>query len=219
MGMFLRLDGVKGDSRAAEFFGWIELESASFGPGGGVSVNSSAIRPSGTTSTQLHCTAIVGSHSVALQRLLAEGRNVDGDLVITSGGARYAQARLKGILITSVQITGAGHPTPMESFELNVLPFKLEYSVEAGLLGRWNVTIGQWNGLFVFEAGGRVHWTERNGTSRHDGLWKKTVADVQWKFASPGDIRTFVIPLPIPSEPVGGRILPVGQGFFTMRRA
>jgi hypothetical protein len=219
MGTFLRLDGVKGDSLAAEFFGWIELESASFGSGRNIGVGSSAAGSFPTASTQLHCTAESGSHSVALQRLLAEGRIVEGDLVITNGGHRYAQAHLKGVLVTSWQTGRAGGSTPWESFELNALPIKLEYSVEARLLGRWNVTIGQWHGLFVFEAGGRVHWTERNGTSRHDGLWKKTVSDVQWKFASPGDIRTFVIPYPIPSEPIGGRILPVGQGFFTMQRA
>lgn len=111
-----------------------------------------------------------------------------------------------------------GHPT--ETFTLlSETPFKWEPTPSAALPGRWLVTIGSWTGYFVFEAMGTVYWTERNGTGRHNGVWKATAADVQWKFAGPGDIRTFVIPVPITSNTINGKILPVGQGFFTMQRA
>lgn len=220
MGIFLRLDGVKGKSRTPNFEGWIELASASIGAARGVVGASSGTGSPTGTETQVHCTGTVGDHSVALQNLAVDGRTVDGELVFTSGGTRYVEVSLKGVLVASFAISGHGGGTsPMESFDLQTLPFKVVRSAEAALIGRWHATIGQWNGLFVFESGGQVHWTELNGTSRHNGLWKRTAADVQWRFASPGDVRTFVIPVPLPEGKISGRILPAGQGYFSMARA
>ncbi len=225
MSAYLKLDNVKGEARAAGYAGWIEVASVQIGPSGRVvsGTSGSVGRPDAAASARdLYFTARIGLHSAELARRAVDGRSMNGELAMLGpGGALQYTVKLADAIVTSYQ-TGShsGEMNALESFGLQTQsPPKYVLSTAAVLAGRWLVTIGAWTGYFVFEANGIVYWTERNGSGRHNGQWKATAADVQWKFATAGDIRTFVIPVPITADKIGGRILPVGQGFFTMQRA
>jgi hypothetical protein len=86
------------------------------------------------------------------------------------------------------------------------------------LPGRWYVTIGDWNGLFIFEAAGNVAWSEDTDSPRHSGRWSVNGNRLEWKFRDVGDFRTFTAPLPLSQGRVSGSIFPVGQGWFSMSR-
>lgn len=92
-------------------------------------------------------------------------------------------------------------------------------AVANDLAGTWNVTAGTWKGLFVFDAFGDVYWADDEQSPRHNGKWRATGTDVQWKFNDPGDIRTFTVQIPLNKASTRGQALPVGQGFFEMKKA
>jgi hypothetical protein len=85
------------------------------------------------------------------------------------------------------------------------------------LRGTWSVTIGSWNGLFVFNDS-TVYWADDNGSPHHNGKWWVTQSEVLWKFQDSGDIRTFTVSLPLYRSSIRGMILPAGQGFFAMEK-
>ena len=92
-------------------------------------------------------------------------------------------------------------------------------AVAALLDGSWNVTIGSWSGIFVFDALGGVYWANDSSSARHRGQWKTTGSSVEWKFSSdPGDFRKFSVSLPLDSKGTSGDILPEGQGSFRMSK-
>ena len=92
-------------------------------------------------------------------------------------------------------------------------------AVAALLDGSWNVTIGSWSGIFVFDALGGVYWANDSSSARHRGQWKTTGSSVEWKFSSdPGDFRKFSVSLPLNSKGTSGDILPAGQGSFRMSK-
>jgi len=219
---FLKLEGIKGDARAAGHEGWIELISVNLG---GQHTGPTGTGGSGTSrprsQNEVNLATSVGSHSGDLNRALVQGTHHDAELALTGARGHYATVRMSRALVTNYTVSdgGGNDRYGTETFSLVAdTPFKWELTPQGALPGRWLVTIGSWTGYFVFEAMGTVYWTESNGTGRHNGVWKATAADVQWKFAGAGDIRTFVIPVPITSDTIGGRILPAGQGFFTMKR-
>jgi len=86
------------------------------------------------------------------------------------------------------------------------------------LAGHWDVRIGAWPGLFLFDARGGVSWMETRATQKHPGRWTSTSTRLEWKFNDPGDFRTFTVPLPLSFAAVSGTILPAGQGWFTMTK-
>ena len=92
-------------------------------------------------------------------------------------------------------------------------------SILGQLAGRWSVVIGQWKGLFIFDAKGGVSWAESDLSPRHGGQWAVKGGRLEWKFNDPGDIRTFTVPLPLIASKVSGTILPAGQGWFTMAKS
>ena len=91
-------------------------------------------------------------------------------------------------------------------------------AVANDLAGTWNVTIGTWKGQFVFDAFGDVYWAENEQSTRHNGKWKATGTGVEWKFDDVGDFRTFTVQVPLVKASTQGKILPVGQGFFEMKK-
>lgn len=91
--------------------------------------------------------------------------------------------------------------------------------VPSDLVGTWNVTIGTWSGLFVFDAFGDVYWAESVTSNRHAGRWTVTGSDLQWKFGDAGDFRTFTLKLPLNKASAQGLILPAGQGYFEMKKS
>lgn len=92
-------------------------------------------------------------------------------------------------------------------------------SIHGQLAGRWSVVIGEWKGLFIFDAKGVVSWAESDSSPRHGGRWAVKGGRLEWKFNDPGDIRTFTIPLPLNTSKVFGTILPAGQGWFNMAKS
>jgi hypothetical protein len=92
-------------------------------------------------------------------------------------------------------------------------------AVAGDLSGTWNVTIGTWKGLFVFDAFGGAYWAENERSARHNGKWTATGTGVQWKFEDAGDFRTFTVQTPLNKAATQGQILPAGQGFFEMKKA
>lgn len=87
------------------------------------------------------------------------------------------------------------------------------------VVGTWNVTIGNWSGIFVFDARGGVSWADDERSPKHPGSWSASGWELQWKFKDVGDFRTFVVALPLSLSSTKGRILPAGQGFFEMSRS
>jgi hypothetical protein len=95
------------------------------------------------------------------------------------------------------------------------------------LVGNWNVSIGTWNGVFAFEAGGGVWWASCHpgdsvaaipSSQRHRGYWRVVQSRIQWGFFDNGDIRTFEKELPLGTERNQGLIFPSGQGAFQMKQ-
>jgi hypothetical protein len=87
------------------------------------------------------------------------------------------------------------------------------------LVGKWNVAIGDWSGVFVFALGGGVYWADDTSAAHHRGRWSVVGNEIHWKFSDEGDFRTFVVTLPVFHASMKGKILPVGQGFFEMKKA
>ena len=98
----------------------------------------------------------------------------------------------------------------------------------AEVVGTWNVTIGKWSGVFVFDAGGGVWWAHFGGfgrpqeqvhrQQRHQGYWRVIQSRIQWGFFDPGDVRTFEKGLPLGLQRNQGLIFPLGQGVFQMEK-
>jgi hypothetical protein len=104
-------------------------------------------------------------------------------------------------------------------------PFKPPPTVSGGtsalgqLAGKWSVAIGDWKGLFFFDANGGVSWAESDYSQKHSGRWSVNGNNLEWKFQDPGDFRTFTLPLPLNATNASGTILPAGQGWFTMSKS
>lgn len=222
MAGFLKLERIKGDAVAAGHEGWIEVTGVNLGgQHQGAHGTGTSRGLTDRSQTTVAFVASVGSHSSDLNKALVQGTHHDAEVALTGARGHYATVRMSRALVTSYVVSDGGGPdrSGTETFSLvSETPFKWELTPQAALPGRWLVTVGSWTGYFVFEGMGTVYWTERNGTARHNGVWKITATDVQWRFAGAGDIRTFVIPVPITSDSIGGKILPAGQGFFTMKR-
>ena len=101
-------------------------------------------------------------------------------------------------------------------------PSPLE-KARALLPGTWDVWIGNkgegWNGLFSFSANGQAAWASKDAPgSKTWGGWSINKSQVAWKYNAAGDIRTFVVGLPLVTTDAKGVILPSGQGWFSMSK-
>lgn len=92
-------------------------------------------------------------------------------------------------------------------------------TIHRQLPGRWAVAIGDWSGIFIFDANGGVSWAENDYSQKHSGRWAVNGNRLEWKFRDPGDFRTFTMPLPLNTPKASGTILPAGQGWFTMSKS
>jgi hypothetical protein len=88
-------------------------------------------------------------------------------------------------------------------------------------VGKWNVTIGSWRGIFVFDAAGGVFWADNENSTQHAGGWAVSGTNLDWKFAAEGgsDFRAFTVGLPLRPGTVRASILPQGQGWCDMSKA
>lgn len=101
---------------------------------------------------------------------------------------------------------------------------------KVGLEGGWNVRIGNWLGLFVFNPDGDVWYAkmperppgsaapEIATSARTYGHWTGDDKTVKWRFGPRDDIRRFELSLPVPENKWEGFIRPAGQGSFKMWR-
>jgi len=87
--------------------------------------------------------------------------------------------------------------------------FGVEY-----IVGKWDVEIGAWKGVFVFESSHTVYWMDLASPRKHQGSWS-TFDGLSWSFAddAPGFKRTFTLSPPL-KPVVTGSIYP--SGFFKM---
>jgi CheY-specific phosphatase CheX len=86
------------------------------------------------------------------------------------------------------------------------------------LPGRWNVTIGNWKGVFGFSPNGDCYW-KQGAEAAHTGTWKVVGAEFQWTFSDdpPGWERVFHAAIPLKKSTSGtATIKGVNHGFYNM---
>jgi hypothetical protein len=93
----------------------------------------------------------------------------------------------------------------------------VDYSPDAYLPGSWTVTIGKWNGWFMFKRDHTVLWADENPTAMHPGKWYLYDGGIEWYFSddSPQFRRRFTVPANT-KPPLNGNIVGGGGGVFTM---
>lgn len=140
--IFLKLTGIKGESKDDKHTGEIDIENFSWGlqnsgdwaTGGGggagkVSFNDMSIQKRCDLSTP------------ALMQACAKGDHIgDGVLTVRKAGGKqeeYYKITLTNILVSSIMNTGADGGNPMESVSLNFAEIKFDYKeqTEKGGLG------------------------------------------------------------------------------------
>lgn len=122
-----------------------------------------------------------------------------------SENSPHAKVALNGQIIA-----GAEQSTP-----------STDMSPQAYLPGTWNVTIGGWNGYFIFTRDGTAYWTNAEGGSRHKGTWITTAGAVDWSFADDPDgwVRTFEVLTPLKTNLNGTvTVRGVPHGTFAMSK-
>jgi hypothetical protein len=87
-----------------------------------------------------------------------------------------------------------------------------------GLVGTWDVTIGDWSGIFVFGSDHSASWADNPRSRQTPGSWVSDGDNVYFQFHAPGDYRFFQVTLPVNSEKTTGTIFPAGQGRFEMTK-
>ncbi len=133
--MFLKLDGIKGESLDRKHAGEIEIlsyswgmsQTGSFGTGGGegkVSVHDISVTKVTDSSTpQLMVSCVTGKHIPT------------GLITVRKAGEKpveYLKIKLTDILISSVQMDGHGAGTPSESFALDFKKAEFDISSPSG---------------------------------------------------------------------------------------
>jgi hypothetical protein len=108
-------------------------------------------------------------------------------------------------------ISGAEAPVPQTS-----------YAPADYLPGTWSVSIGDWQGYFLFKTDGTASWAEASSPgNRHQGKWSTAGGTVEWSFSddAPGWKRSFTVATPLKST-LNGNITISGRphGFFTMSK-
>jgi hypothetical protein len=96
-----------------------------------------------------------------------------------------------------------------------------DLSFQSYLPGTWNVTIGSWNGYFVFSSNNTVYWFTDESRVPHYGKWGTMAGSIDWSFSDdpPGWVRDFQVLTPLKSSLNGTiTIKGVPHGFFTMSK-
>jgi type VI secretion system secreted protein Hcp len=153
--MFLKLDGIKGESQDhkhkeeihIESFSWGMAQTGSFGAGGGGGAGKVSVH-------DISITKVVDKSSAALMLHCCNGKHIkDGLITVRKAGEKpleYLKIKLTDILISSVQEAGHGNDLLSESVSLNFAKFQVEYQEQkpdgsgspAGEMG-WDVKANQ----------------------------------------------------------------------------
>jgi len=133
--MFLKLDGIKGESKDHKHAGEIHIESFSWGlsqmgahgVGGGGGAGKVNVH-------DLSCTKFVDKSSPALMLHCCNGKHIPSGLVtVRKAGDKpleYMKIKLADILVSGVQHAGHGSDLLTENLTLNFAKFWLEYQVQ-----------------------------------------------------------------------------------------
>lgn len=150
--MFLKLDGIKGETMDAKHKGEIEILSWSWALIQPSSAGSGA--GSGAGKVQVHDIVVSKTVDVASPNLIAfccQGKHIKtATLAVRKAGGEqqdYLKITLEDVLITSVQPGGnAANELPMEEVKLNFAKFKYSYApqkadgtLEAAVEAGWDV--------------------------------------------------------------------------------
>jgi len=130
--MFLKLDGIKGESKDGkhkdeihiESFSWGMNQTGAHGTGGG----------GGAGKVQVHdisITKFVDKSSASLMLSCANGKHIkEGLITVRKAGEKpleYLKIKLEDILISGIQLAGHGSDLLTENCTLNFSKFKVEY--------------------------------------------------------------------------------------------
>jgi type VI secretion system secreted protein Hcp len=130
--MFLKLDGIKGESKDAkckdqmhiESFSWGLNQTGTFGTGGGGGAGKVSVH-------DISVTKFVDKASGDLIQHCASGKHIPAGLVtVRKAGDKpldYLKIKLSDILVSSYQTAGHGSDQLTESISLNFAKFELEY--------------------------------------------------------------------------------------------
>jgi type VI secretion system secreted protein Hcp len=130
--MFLKLDGVSGESTDAKHKGEIEVLSWSFGAS-----QSSTSDPRGGGGTgkvamqDFHFVHVFSKATPTLMLACASGKHIpSGLLTVRKAGDKpveYLKIKLSDCLVTSFQTGGSGGNAPTEQFSLNFASLQVNY--------------------------------------------------------------------------------------------
>jgi len=130
--MFLKLDGVKGESADhkhkdeihIESFSWGLSQTGAHGTGGGGGAGKVAVH-------DISITKFVDKSSATLMLNCCNGKHIkEGLITVRKAGEKpleYLKIKLEDILISGVQHAGHGGDQLTENLTLNFAKFKLEY--------------------------------------------------------------------------------------------
>jgi type VI secretion system secreted protein Hcp len=154
---FLKIDGIKGESRDdrhkdeidIESFSWGETQSGTFGVGGGGG--------SGKVSMQdFHFTMTVNKASPALFLACAQGDHIKNAILTCRKAGRDQQEFMKvtmnDVLVSSFQIGGAESVVPTDQISLNFAKIEVEYQ-EQDATGKLVGSIKKWFDLKTMKGG------------------------------------------------------------------
>jgi type VI secretion system secreted protein Hcp len=130
--MFLKLDGVKGESKDhkhkdeihIESFSWGMSQTGAHGSGGGGGAGKVSVH-------DISITKFVDKSSPTLMLNCANGKHIsEGLITVRKAGEKpleYLKIKLADILVSSVQSAGHGSDLLTENVTLNFAKFKVEY--------------------------------------------------------------------------------------------
>jgi len=130
--MFLKLDGIKGESKDFKYKDQIHIESFSWGmnqtgahgTGGGGGAGKVSVH-------DISITKHVDKSSTALMLHCCNGKHIKvGDIIVRKAGEKpveYLKIKLEDILVSGLQFAGHGGEVLSENLTLNFSKFQVEY--------------------------------------------------------------------------------------------
>ena len=131
--MFLKLDGIKGESADHKHGGEIHIESFSWGVSQTGTHGTAGGGGAGKVSVHdISCTKVVDKSSPALLLHCCNGKHIPNGLItVRKAGEKpveYLKIKLSDILISGLQLAGHGAVTLTENVTLNFAKFHVEYT-------------------------------------------------------------------------------------------
>lgn len=140
--MFLKLDGIKGESKDAKHKEEIDIQSFSFGMSQVGNFGSGGGGGAGKISFEnIHFVKNADLSTPSLMQFCASGKHIASALLTVrkAGGEQeeYYKMKFTDLLVASVQNTGVGNEVPTESLSLNFAKIEFDYKEQTpkGTLG------------------------------------------------------------------------------------